>query len=380
MSAAIGLIGWLFCILAGIGGVYTVAVTVIFVGYFSRKGPVATASPPVTLVKPLHGADEQLTESLETYFRQDYSGAIQIALGVKDAEDPAVEVVKALIERHPDSDITLVIDERMHGPNRKVSNLANIIARARHDVLIMSDDDVRVGPDYVRNIVAALAQPGIGAVSPPYLGEPVAGLWSRVAAMSFHYGFLPSAILAKSLGLAEPCFGPTIALTRGVLNEIGGIAAFAEFLAEDFEIGRAVRARGYGIAIPAMTITTLCSEAGPEAVFRHELRWARTIRRIAGAGHVGSVVTHPFALSLIGAALLGGQPAAIGLIFAILGVRIACKLRIDAVTGAESGPWWLLPPRDVLSFVVFVASFSGDTVEWQGQRYYVGRDGVLTEI
>lgn len=375
-----GLIGWLFCILAAVGGIYTIAATTIFVGFLSRKGPVVRATQPVSLVKPLHGADGRLAESLETYCRQDYSGAIQIAFGVKDADDPAVAVVQGLIDRHPDIDITLVIDSRKHGPNRKVSNLANIIARTRHDILIMSDDDVRVGPDYVRTIVAALEQPGIGAVSCPYLGEPVAGLWSKVAAMSIDYDFLPSAILAKSLKLAEPCFGPTIALNRSVLNEIGGIASFAEFLAEDFEIGRAVRARGYGIAVPAMIMRTLCAEAGPGAVFKHELRWARTIRRIAGAGHVGSFVTHPFALSLIGAALLGGQTGAIGLIFAILGVRIVCKFRIDAATGAESGPWWLLPLRDMLSFGVFLASFSGDTVEWQGLRYYVGRDGVLTEI
>ena len=380
MNAAIGLSGWLFCILAALGGIYTIAATIIFVGFFSRKGPLVGASPPVTLVKPLHGADGRLADSLETYCRQDYPGAVQIAFGVKDADDPAVNVVQALIDRYPEMDITLVIDDRMHGPNRKVSNLANIIARARHDILIMSDDDVRVGPDYVQIIVAALEQPGIGAVSCPYLGAPVAGLWSRVAAMSIDYDFLPSAILAKSLNLAEPCFGPTIALSRCVLDEIGGIAAFAEFLAEDFEIGQAVRAHGYGIAIPAMIMRTLCSEAGPGAVFKHELRWARTIRRLAGAGHVGSVVTHPFVLSMIGAALLGGQTGAIGLIFAILGVRIACKFRIDAATGAESGPWWLLPLRDVLSFGVFLASFSGDTVEWQGQRYYVGRDGVLTEI
>jgi ceramide glucosyltransferase len=213
-----------------------------------------------------------------------------------------------------------------------------------------------------------------------YLGEGAAGAWSRLAAMAINYEFVPSAVLAKTLGLAEPCFGPTIALAPNVLAEIGGLPAFAHFLAEDYEIGRAVRARGYAIAIPPMTMTTISSETNFGELFTHELRWARTIRRIAGAGHMGSLVTHPLPLAIIGAALLGWPPAALGLIFAIVGVRIVAKLRIDATTGVRAGPWWLIPVRDVLSFGVFLASFSGATVEWQGQRFRVGRDGVLTEL
>jgi ceramide glucosyltransferase len=374
------LLGWLLCAMAMVGGLFTATASLIF-GRFVTRGPQdPPLAPAVTILKPLHGADAWLADSLETYCQQDYVGEVQILFGVHQKTDAAVSQVRELQERHPDLDIGLVIDESMHGPNRKVSNLINIQARAKHSVLIMTDADVRVPRDYVRSIVAALGASGVGAVTCLYLGEGVSGLWSRAVAMAINYDFLPSAVLAKTFGLAEPCFGPTIAMTSRVLQEIGGLGAFARFLAEDYEIGRAVRDRGYAIAVPAMTMTTICTEKSVGELFTHELRWARTIRRIARSGHVGSVVTHPLPLALIGASLVGWSPAATGLVLAILGVRMLVKLRIDRATRVNAGPWWLIPLRDMLSFGVFLASFSGATVEWQGQRFRVGRDGVLTEL
>jgi len=366
--------------MAAFGALFTAAASLLFSRFVTRPRRELSWAPAVTVIKPLHGADAWLGESLETYCRQDYAGAVQILFGVHRKSDPAVAVVRDLQARHPNLDIGLVIDERLHGPNRKVSNLVNIQARASHPVLIMSDADVRVPPNYVRSIVAALGAPGVGAATCLYLGKGFGGIWSRAVAMAINYDFLPSAVLAKTLGLAQPCFGPTIAMTSQILREIGGLEAFARFLAEDYEIGRAVRARGYTIAIPTMTMTTVCTEKSIGELFTHELRWARTIRRIAGAGHVGSIVTHPLPLALIGATLLGWTLGPTGLVLAILGVRMLVKLRIDRATGAESGPWWLIPLRDMLSFGVFVASFSGAMVEWQGQRFRVGRDGVLTEL
>jgi ceramide glucosyltransferase len=374
------LLGWLLSAAAVFGAMFTAAASIVFGRFASRPPREPSQTPAVTVLKPLHGADFWLGESLETYCRQDYAGEMQILFGVHQKSDAAVTLVRDLQSRYPQLDIGLVVDERMHGPNRKVSNLINIQARAKHSVLIMTDADVRVPPDYVRSIVAGLSEPGVGAVTCLYLGEGVSGLWSRAVAMAINYDFLPSAVLAKTLGLAHPCFGPTIAMTSQVLEEIGGLAAFARFLAEDYEIGRAVRDRGYTIAIPPMTLTTVCTEKSVGELFTHELRWARTIRRIARSGHVGSVVTHPLPLAVIGSTLLGWTPIATSLVLAILGVRMLVKFRIDGATRVNTGPWWLIPLRDMLSFGVFLASFSGANVEWQGQRFRVGRDGVLTEL
>jgi ceramide glucosyltransferase len=374
------LLGWLLCAMAAFGSLFSALASILFGRFVTRPPQEPSETPAVTVLKPLHGADRWLANSLETYCRQEYAGEIQILFGVHQQSDAAIMLVRDLQARHPHIDIGLVIDPRMHGPNRKVSNLINIRAGAKHSVLIMTDADVRVPPDYVRSIVATLGEPGVGAVTCLYRGEGVSGLWSRAVAMAINYDFLPSAVLAKTFGLAQPCFGPTIAMTSHVLREIGGLEAFARFLAEDYEIGRAVRGRGYAIGIPAMMMTTVCTEKSVRELFTHELRWARTIRRIARSGHVGSIVTHPLPLAVGGATLLGWSPAAAGIVLAILGVRMLVKLRIDGATRVKSGPWWLIPLRDVLSFGVFLASFSGATVEWQGQRFRVGRDGVLTEL
>jgi ceramide glucosyltransferase len=169
-------------------------------------------------------------------------------------------------------------------------------------------------------------------------------------------------------------------MRRETLEAIGGFAPFAGVLADDFEIGRSVRARGLAVIIPPMTVAHACAEAGWGDLLAHELRWARTIRSVEGPGFAGSLVTHALPLALAAAICLDFTPAVVGLVFAAWGVRTAEKLAIDAATGARAGPWWLLPARDVLSFAVFLLSFLGDEVVWQGRRFKVGRKGVLTEV
>jgi ceramide glucosyltransferase len=242
---------------------------------------------------------------------------------------------------------------------------------------VLSDADIWVERDYVRRVVAALGAPGVGAVSCLYLGEGRQGLWSRLSAMAIDYHFLPGAVMGKALGLAQPCFGSTIALTRTVLDEIGGFAAFADHLADDYEIGRAVRARGYRIAIPPMTVSHHCAEASGRELLGHELRWGRTVRQIDPLGYAGSLITYPLPLALTAAALAGLPLWSGALVVVTLASRVLLKVCVDAATGGRAGPIWLMPVRDVLSFGVFLASFAVNTVGWQGRRFRVGPDGVL---
>ncbi len=366
---------------AAVCGSLYAAIAAFLVGRFmARRPPAMTETPGVSLIKPLHGWQDGLDESIETFCHQDYAGAVQILFGVSDPTDPALTAVRALQARHPECDIAFVADDRSYGANHKISNLINIQRLARNDILVMCDADVRAPPSYIHAIVSSLAGANVGAVTCLYHGESIGNAWSDIAAMGINYTFIPNAILAKMLRLAEPCFGPTIALRAEVLAEIGGLEAFSRFLAEDYEIGRAVRARGYQIAIPTMTITTVCDERSLGDYFHRQVRWARTIRRIAGAGHAGSVVTHPVPLAIIGALLLGFNPLPLGIVLAAVGVRIAAKLFIDHAMKTRAGHWWMVPLADMLSFAVFLASFTGDTVVWQGQRYHVGSDGVLTEL
>jgi ceramide glucosyltransferase len=195
--------------------------------------------------------------------------------------------------------------------------------------------------------------------------------------MAINYRFLPSAILGKAARLAEPCFGATIAIRAETLGRVGGFAAFTDHLADDYEIGRAVRALGLRIAIPPMTVAHLCDERTFGDLVRRDLRWGRTVRQIDPLGYAGSVITHPLALMLIAAALIGPSWLTLGMTAAVLAARIAFKLIIDAATGKPAGAWWLIPVVDVLSFALFVASFAVNRVGWHGTRFRVSRKGAL---
>ncbi len=378
MPGLTDLAGDLAATLTVAGMTYGLTATTLTARMLSRRSPSATDFPPVTLLKPLHGAYPGMGEVLEAFCDQDYPAPVQLLFGVQDAADPAIAVVEALIARRPDADIALICDATPHGTNRKISNVINIAASARHDVLVLSDADILVPPSWLRQVATALGGEGVGAVTCFYVGQDDGSWWSRLGAMAVSYGFLPNAVLGKTFGLAEPCFGSTIALRAETLAAMGGFQAFNDHLADDFEIGRAVRALGLTIAAPAMVVRHLGQEGDLGALFDHELRWGRTVRQIDPGGYAGSVITNPLPLALIAAALLGFSPWGLGLIFTTLGVRIACKFAMDRVTGTSAGRWWMIPARDVLSFCVFVASFAVNTVGWQGRRFRVGRNGVLS--
>src|SRR5579859_5387934 len=335
MLALIAL-GWLAGALSLIGCAYMVAATALTVRFLAGRTPIAPAPAPVSLIKPLHGAYPGMGEVLEGYCDQDHAAPVQIVFGVRDPADPAVAVVEALRARRPDADIELVVDPSQYGANRKGSNLINIAARACHPTLVLSDADIGVAPDYLRQVTSALAGQGVGAVSCLYVGEDDGSAWSRLGAMAINHGFLPNAVLGLTLGLARPCFGSTIALTAETLDEIGGLRAFADHLADDYEIGRAVRARGLAIAVPRMVVAHHCIEASGSDLIDHELRWGRTVRQLEPAGYLGSLITHPLPLALAAGGLLGFAPPALALILLALGVRIACKFAMDAATGAAA--------------------------------------------
>ncbi|MHB8530962.1 MAG: bacteriohopanetetrol glucosamine biosynthesis glycosyltransferase HpnI [Caulobacteraceae bacterium] len=372
-------LGCFFVALSIAGALYTLYAAFVVGRFMGRRPAGAATLPTVTILKPLHGAQAGLDAGLESFCAQDYRAAVQIVLGVQTADDPSAASARRLAESHAGLDITVVVDPTEHGENRKISNLINMTAHARGEMLVVSDADIAVGPDYLRRIIAELAVPGVGAVTCLYRGRGVAGPWSRLSAMGIDYHFLPSAVVGVSLGLARPCFGSTIALTARRLQEIGGFAAFADELADDYRIGAAIRSKGLTVAIPPMVVVHHCAEASFAEYLDHQVRWALTVRRIDPAGHAGSLVTHAFPLSVIGALLLAPSPAGLGLIFTTLVVRMALKFRIDAATGGRAGPWWLLPLADVLSFAVFLASFAGGAVVWQGRRFRVGHDGLLSQ-
>ena len=346
---------------------------------FARR-PTATtptAWPDVSILKPLSGFEAQLSANIETYFKQDYPGAVQFVFGVQDPDDSAIPVVQALTQRYPELDLQLVVNGAMHGGNRKVSNLINMAQIARRPVLVVSDSDVAVGPDYLRTLAAALAQPGVGVVTCLYRGLPSGGFWSRLASLAVNDHFLPATILGVALGLARPCIGATIALSRETLSRIGGFEAVADQLADDYAIGDAARKAGLRVVLSPMLVAHSFEEESLSEVVRHELRWARTIFTVDPVGYIGSGVTHPLPLALIGAALRGFDAWGLTAVLTALACRLFLKFRLTREFNLPNPDYVLLVARDILSFVVYFASFWSTRVSWRGQDLAVARDGTL---
>jgi ceramide glucosyltransferase len=363
---------------AAFGIAYTALAGALIGRFFAREVSEPSSFPAVTIVKPLHGNEWALLANLSSFCGQDYPGPVQFLFGVHDSEDPALQTVDDLRRLHPDADITVVADSRLYGPNRKISNILNMLPQARHDVLVFADSDVSVSPDYLRNVIGELQKPGVGLVTCVYRGQPDPGFWPRLSAKATNYHFLPGVVMGLAFGLARPCFGQTIAMRRDTLEKIGGFTPFVRHLAEDHAIGEAVRMIGEKVVIPPFTISHACVESTAAQLIAHELRWSRTIRSIDPLAHLGSALIHPLAFALLAVLFSGGAWWAWPLAFVAVCARLALKLLSDRALQQAHRDLWLLPLWDIVSFALFVASFWSSRVIWRGFSFNVDGDGLLS--
>lgn len=339
--------------------------------FAAQPPPRSPAHPAISVLKPLHGPEPLQEEALTSVCTQDYPD-YQIVFGVQRADDPAIPVVQRLQARFPDRDIVLVQDPTFHGENRKVGNLINMLASARHDVLVIADSDLHVQPDYLRDLAATLALPGVGLVTTLYAGLPaMRAVPALLGATQITHGFLPGALLARAMG-RQDCLGATMCLRRETLTRIGGFHALVDHLADDNVLGRLVAGLGLKVALAGTVPATTVPEATMRALFRHELRWARTIRALEPGAFAGSALQYPLFWAALAIVLSGGTIWSVGM-FALAWVfRAAAGTGIDRALApklqrlAFGCPVWLLPGRDVLSIVVMLASYAGKRVDWRG--------------
>jgi ceramide glucosyltransferase len=341
----------------------------------SERQEQATDAPAVTILKPLHGDEAGLYPNLVSFCEQDYPGPVQIVFGVESPNDAAIAVVERLRAAYPGTAIALVIDERVMGSNPKVANLINMQTSIAHDVVVMADSDIRVQRDYLSRLAGALERFG-GAVTCPYYGISTGSLWSRLAQLSVDSHFLPGVVVGARLKLSQPCLGSTIALRRQSLMAIGGFEPLADCLADDYVLGELVVERGEPVTVLPFAVGHVCSESSFAELWRHELRWALTIRTINPLGYLGWGMTHAFPLALI-AWLLGGGWPAFGLGLAALGCRAVLIFATERGYGLPPHPYWLIPVRDLLSFAIFVSGFVARDVSWRGHHYELMSEGIL---
>jgi ceramide glucosyltransferase len=331
------------------------------------------SSPAVTVLKPLCGTEHEIYECLRSFCEQDHP-SYQVVFGLSDGNDPAAAVVQRLQQEFPGLDLQLVIDRRLHGSSRKVSNLINMMAAARHDYLVISDSDVRVAPDYLSRIVAPLIDPSVGIVTCAYRGRPRSGLWSLLGSLFINEWFIPSVRVAAMFGSRAFAFGATIALRRDTLNAIGGFLSIRDQLADDYRLGEQTRALGLRTVLSDMVVETSVDEGGFVELCHHELRWMRTIRAVRPGGYAMSFITFGPPVAALGCLLAGGAWPAL----AMLGVSILARILVH-LSARERGSSWLhllaLPLRDLLSLGLWLRGFMTRHVRWREVNYRVGRDG-----
>lgn len=360
-----------FLALAALSTVYWVYAAVRTAAFARRRDPPAAFAPPVTILKPLCGDDPALLDSLRSFCAQDYP-RVQIVFAVAEADDPAVRAVHRLMEEYPDRDLTLVVSGRPPGLNPKVVNLANAYACAKHDVIVVADSDIGVGPGYLRTVVGPLADPRVGLVTCLYRGVPHRAFASRLGAMFIDEWFFPSALVAAGLGPVRHAFGATVACRRAVLDAVGGFERLAGYLADDYVLGRRVADQGFGVRISSCVVETRVAAADLRALFRQELRWARTIRAVRPVGYACSAVTYGLAWCALALAASGLSPAAALVTAVHVGVRLAARRAVARALGKAAAPVWLVPVREAFSLLVWAASFAGRNVDWRGRRFAIG--------
>lgn len=339
-----------------------------------------TAHPSVTLLKPLCGHEPGLYEHLRSFCQQDYP-QWQVIFGGRDADDPALAVARRLASEFPHLPIDIVIDPRQHGSNGKTSNLINMLARARHEVLVIADSDTWVGSDYLRCITAPLQRADVGLVSCLYRDVPTAGLWSKLGAMYINEWYMPAALLARLFGHRGYASGQTLCLRRETLAAIGGLEGMADHLADDHRLGELVRAQGLAIALSHYEVRAQHHEDSYDSLRQHELRWLRTVRVLKPRSFRWLFLSFSLPLALLGCLLTALTPAwrpwgLAGLAVTLL-ARIALHATANRGAARAHSSLWLIPLRDALLCWMWIQSLAGSGIRWRDRAFEVDARGVL---
>lgn len=347
---------------------------------FLRLAPrVSNFQPPFSILKPVRGADLHAYECFRSHCLLDHP-EYEIIFGVHDPGDPAVAQVERLKKEFPDRRIELVVCPRELGTNRKVSNLIQMLPAARYDHLLINDGDIRVPPDYLRRILAPLADSKVGLVTALYRAVAGHTLGSKLEALSIN-DFATAVLVSYANRRAfHYGFGSTLAFPRRVLERIGGFEALAEYLADDHQLGTLITRAGYSIVLSDLVVETILPDYSLREFWNHQLRWARTIRDASPRGNLGLALVFGVQWAAVAVIVARGTAWAWALFAAAYAARIAALLVTALGVAKDSGTvsrLWLLPLRDLQALAVWVASYAGRTVVWRGDRFLLKHGRLL---
>ncbi|MGA9527010.1 MAG: bacteriohopanetetrol glucosamine biosynthesis glycosyltransferase HpnI [Terriglobales bacterium] len=338
--------------------------------------------PPVSILKPLKGVDPEIWQSFCSHAEQEYP-EFELIFGVSDVDDPACEVVRRLQSAYPACQIKLIVCQRILGTNVKVSNLAQMVAEARHEVLLLNDSDIRVAPDYLRQIIPPLSDAQVGLVTCLYRGIAAKTPGSRLESLGIATDFVPGILSARLLeGGLHFGLGSTLAFRRDDLASIGGFESIVDYLADDYELGRRISAMGKRVELSAAIVATYLPPYTLGEFWRHQLRWSRTIRDARRWGYAGLLFTFGLPWSLATLVVSRGATWAWILFAATLAARLVVGIR--TASGALHDrqvlkDLVLIPLRDLIAPLIWFAGLIGNRIRWRGDDFYL-KDGQLIKV
>jgi len=360
---------------------YYVAAILAAFRFFSkeRKKPLTGFQPPVSLLKPVRGVDFASYENFSSFCRLDYE-TYEILFCVNEMSDPAVTVIQKVMAEFPSRRIRILSGAAQLGTNRKVNNLALLTRVAQYDFLVQTDGDVRVGPNYLKELMAPFADPAVGVVSCFYRGIAQPSLPAEMEAVGAASDFFAGALLADWLEGVTFALGASVATTKRWVEKIGGYEGFASFLADDYEIGNRVHKAGGKVLLSREPVWTMYPALSFREFWEHQVRWARTVCLVRPASYFGLIVTHGLPWALVAA--LAAPRLAISAAF--LAGYLALRLTMAWVVGV----WgvgddvlrrrlWLVPFRDAVHFIVWLAGFTSNRVKWGGEEFEIQKGRMM---
>jgi ceramide glucosyltransferase len=349
-----------------------------------QRTPPATHTPNVSILKPIKGIDPSMYAGFVSHCLQQYAGSFELIFGVSSLDDPAVPEIHRLRAEFPHIPIHLVHCTERLGTSGKVSNLIQMLRHTAYDHVLINDSDICVSPHYLTRVLASFADPNVGLVTAPYIGQTAAAsptLWSRLEALGISTDFIPGVLTARKLeGGIHFGLGSTLATTKAALAKAGGLEALVECLADDYELGHRIAHAGYRVELCAEVVETTVPAYTYRGFVDHQLRWSRSTRDSRKLGYLGLGITYALPWALMTCVASGLNLWSFSLLSIVLLVRVAVALAVGVGIlhdGQVLRDLYLLPLRDLFGLFFWLWSFAGDTVVWRGERFHL-QNGRLT--
>jgi ceramide glucosyltransferase len=350
--------------------------------FVRRKRPdAAEFHPPVSILKPLKGFDHDMYASFASHCRQQYAGEYEMLFGVSSMDDPAVAAVEQLKAEFPQVAIRLVLCPEVLGTNGKVSNLTQLLPQARFAHILINDSDIKVSPRYLERAMAPFADAKVGMVTALYRGRSHGTLGSKMEALGISTDFAAGVLTARKLeGGIRFGLGSTLAMSREALDAIGGLAPLVDYLADDYELGARIAAKGYRVELIDEVVETTVPAYSFGQFLAHQLRWARGMRDARKWGYVGVVFTFGLPWAILNLISAGASLSSLALLSLVCAARVTVALAIGVGVLRDMQvlrDLWLLPLRDMAALFIWAWSYAGNTITWRDQKFAL-KDGKLS--